>query len=102
MENYRQAQPPGMREGVAEFPRQLVTAAPWLQGLAERVPAALGSKPVLLVWGMDDFAFPARHFVPRWQRTFADHQLVPLTGAKHFIQEDAPDRIAAALQTRYG
>ncbi|MFW5877196.1 MAG: alpha/beta fold hydrolase [Myxococcota bacterium] len=102
MDAYRQAQPPGMREGVAELPRQLVTAGPWLQGLAERVPAALGGKPLALVWGMGDFAFPARHFVPRWQRTFADHQLVPLKGAKHFIQEDAPDRIAAAIRARYG
>jgi haloalkane dehalogenase len=102
MDHYRRAQPPGMRAGVAELPRQLVSAAPWLQGLADRVPAQLGHLPLLLVWGMKDFAFPPGRFVPRWRSTFADHRLVPLPRAKHFIQEDAPDAIARAIVARFG
>jgi haloalkane dehalogenase len=34
--------------------------------------------------------------------TFPDHVVVELPTAKHFIQEDAPDRIAAAIIGRFG
>jgi haloalkane dehalogenase len=34
--------------------------------------------------------------------TFPDHVLVELPSAKHFIQEDAPDEIAAAIIERFG
>jgi haloalkane dehalogenase len=33
---------------------------------------------------------------------FPDHVLVELPEAKHFIQEDAPDEIAAAIIERFG
>ncbi len=103
MAHYRAVQPtPESRAGVAEFPRQLVAAAPWLGDLAQQVPAALGDKPLLLVWGMKDFAFHPRWALPRWQSTFRDHVLVELPNAKHFIQEDAPAEIAEAIRDRFG
>lgn len=101
-EHYRAVQPdPAARVGVAEFPRQLVAAGPWLAKLAEAVPRRLSGKPLLLVWGMRDFAFPPRRFLPRWQETFADRTLEPLWKAKHFIQEDAPEAIAEAILNRF-
>jgi haloalkane dehalogenase len=33
---------------------------------------------------------------------FRDHVLVELTDAKHYIQEDAPERIAEAIRDRFG
>jgi haloalkane dehalogenase len=33
---------------------------------------------------------------------FPDHIVVELPNAKHFIQEDAPDRIAQAITERFG
>ena len=103
MDHYRRAQPDReSRAGAAEFPRQLRVAGPWLKELAEAVPAALGEKPLLLVWGMKDFAFQANWALPRWKATFRDHVLLELPNAKHFIQEDAPEEIAAAIRERFG
>jgi haloalkane dehalogenase len=103
LEHYRAVQPSSAaRQGVAEFPRQLRAASPWLARLADQAPAALGARPLLLVWGMRDFAFPPGAFLPRWKATFPDHQLVELRAAKHFIQEDEPALIADAIARRFG
>jgi haloalkane dehalogenase len=36
------------------------------------------------------------------RRTFEDHVLVELPGAKHYIQEDAPQEIAGPIGERFG
>ena len=103
MDHYRGAQPtPEARVGVAEFPRQLLAAGPWLGDLQSRVRRLLSSKPALLVWGMKDFGIPARANIPRIRAIFDDCVLVELPKAKHFIQEDGPDDIARAIAERFG
>lgn len=103
MEHYRAVQPnPEARKGVAEMPKQIMAAHPLLARLAEEVPAKLGSKPALLVWGMKDFAFRPGPTLPHMRAAFPDHVLVELPDAKHFIQEDAPGEIAAAIDERFG
>jgi haloalkane dehalogenase len=103
MAHYRAVQPsPAARLGVAEMPKQILAAHPLLARLAREVPAKLGAKPALLVWGMKDFAFRPGPTIPRMRATFPDHVLVELPKAKHFIQEDAPDQIAAAISDRFG
>lgn len=104
MDHYRAVQPtPGARVGIAGFPRQLLDARAWLARLAEEVPKALGSKPTLLVWGMQDKAtFRPSVFLPPIQVAFPDHELVELPRAKHYIQEDAPQEIAEAILKRFG
>jgi len=103
MEHYRAVQPsPDARKGVAEMPKQIMAAHPLLARLAEEVPAKLGSKPALFVWGMKDFAFRPGPTLPHMRAAFPDHVLVELPSAKHFIQEDAPDQIAAAIAERFG
>jgi len=103
MAHYRGVQPnPAARLGVAEMPKQILAAHPLLARLAREVPAKLGAKPALLVWGMKDFAFRPGPTLPRMRATFPDHVLVELPKAKHFIQEDAPDQIAAAIIDRFG
>jgi len=103
MAHYRRVQPnPDARVGVAEMPKQLVAAYPLLDKLAREVPAKLGVKPALFVWGMKDFAFKPGPSLPRMRAAFPDHVLVELPEAKHFIQEDAPDEIAAAIIERFG
>jgi haloalkane dehalogenase len=56
----------------------------------------LAHLPVLIVWGDCDQAFkePQRR---RWERTFPNHRTVILQGASHYIQEDAPEEILAAI-----
>lgn len=103
MQHYRAVQPSAeARKGVAEMPKQILAAHALLSRLAAEVPAKLGDKPALLVWGMKDFAFRPGPTLPRMRATFRDHVVVELPDAKHFIQEDAPDRIAAAIIERFG
>jgi len=101
MRHYRGVQPsPETRVGVAEFPRQLLAAGPWLADLAAGVERALAKKPLLIVWGMRDPVFRAS-MIASWRATFADHRLVELPSAKHYIQEDAPAEISRAILERF-
>lgn len=103
MDHYRGVQPsPEARKGVARLPKEILAASQLLGRLATEVPAKLGSKPALLVWGMKDLAFKPGSNLPRMRSTFSDHVVVELPDAKHFIQEDAPDRIADAIVERFG
>jgi haloalkane dehalogenase len=103
MEHYRRVQPtPEARVGVARMPKEILAARPLLERLARDVPDKLGDKPVLFVWGMKDFAFKPGPNLPRMKAAFPDHVLVELPSAKHFIQEDAPERIAEAIVERFG
>ena len=103
LEHYRRAQPtPEARWGVAEFPRQILASAGWLERLARQAPRVLGDKPVLLVWGMKDPGFGSRKVIERWQRSFPAAEVVVLADASHYIQEDAPDQIADAVVKHFG
>jgi len=103
MDHYRKVQPtPEARAGVARMPKEILAGRPLLQRLARDVPAKLGSKPTLLVWGMKDFAFRPEPNIPRMRATFPDHVLVELPEAKHYIQEDAPEPISQAIVERFG
>jgi haloalkane dehalogenase len=103
MDHYRGVQPnPQARRGVAEFPKQIREAGPWLSELEPRVPQALGSKRVLLIWGRRDRAFGPNAVTNRWTADFPDAELVELPDANHFIQEDAPEEIAATVSEHFG
>lgn len=97
MEHYRgPLDAPELRVGVAELPRQLVAAEPWLRALRRDVVESLSAKPVLLTWGVDDPAFRPT-LMDRFRADFHDVRTVPLE-ARHFIQEDAPAEMAAAME----
>jgi haloalkane dehalogenase len=103
MTHYWAVQPnPQARKGVAQMPREILAARPLLERLGREVPAELSAKPALLIWGMKDFAFRPGPSLPRVRAAFPDHVLVELATAKHFIQEDAPQTIAAAIIERFG
>jgi haloalkane dehalogenase len=96
---YQDAQPNAeARRGVAEFPRQIRLARPMLEHLAATAPKALGDKPMELVWAMKDPAFGNEAVLARWQRDFPSANLIKIADANHYIQEDAPQAIAAAVQ----
>ena len=102
MDHYRAVQPtPEARVGVAEFPRQIVAATPWLEQLSRDVPTKLGSKRTLITWPMRDFAFSAKRVLPRVRSAFKDVRVVELADAKHYFQEDAPGTVAAAIRERF-
>ena len=102
MEHYRAVQPSAEhRVGVAEFPRQIVSARPWLEELATTVPARLGEKRTLITWPGRDVAFPAEHTLPRVRAAFRDVTVNELPRAKHFFLEDASAEVTAAIAARF-
>jgi pimeloyl-ACP methyl ester carboxylesterase len=54
-------------------------------------------KPVLLVWGEDDFFFPMRE-AERLQRAFPYARLERVADSKTFVAEDQPDILARSLK----
>jgi len=82
------------------FAKQLMAAKPFLENINKQL-SRISDRPMLLVWGMKDFAFkaPQRH---RFESIFKSHTTVLLPNAGHFIQEDAPNDIALAIRGFYG
>lgn len=100
---YQDAQPtPQARLGVAEFPRQIRRARPMLERLAANAPKALGDKRLELVWAMKDPAFGNEAVLARWQRDFPAAMVTRVENANHYIQEDAPEAVAAAVNRASG
>jgi haloalkane dehalogenase len=85
-----------MRMPTHVFPAQLWEADTFLQTVYDGLPE-LSERPALIVWGLKDFAFqePERS---RFESLFPKHRTVLLENAGHFIQEDAPEEIAAAIR----
>ena len=71
-------------------------ASLWLGDLSEEVADRLRNVPLLLTWGIHDFAFP-RQFMERFREDFKLATVYRLD-AKHYIQEDAPGEIAEAIE----
>ena len=58
--------------------------------------AALSGHPMLLCWGNDDFCFtPA--FRAEWERRFPDATSIHWDDVGHYVMEDAPERLLAAM-----
>jgi haloalkane dehalogenase len=82
------------------FPAQLRDAHELLASIFRDLNG-LSDRPVLLVWGTKDFAFQAPER-ERFEALFPEHETVLLKDAGHFIQEDAPREIAAAIRGWHG
>ena len=93
---------PRSRRGIAEFPRQIRAAKPWLAELERRVESTLVDKPIVLTWGMKDPAFGRGGVLERWITTFPQAHVVRLEAASHYIQEDAPEPIIEAVVDAFG
>ena len=97
LHHYREPFPTAKsRVGVAEFPRQLMEASDWLADLSDEGSEQLANVPLLLLWGLEDVAFP-RPFMERFRQDF-NLATVHRLDAKHFIQEDQPGEIATAIE----
>jgi haloalkane dehalogenase len=97
MDAYRGPFPTGeSRRPMYVFPREILASRPFLAEIEAGLPK-LADRRALLVWPTKDVAFrtPERR---RWEAVFPDHRTVLLEGAGHYIQEDAPDEIIAAIR----
>jgi haloalkane dehalogenase len=87
---------PESRRPTHVFPRAILASRPFLAEVADRL-SVLGKRPALIVWPTKDIAFrtPERK---RWEETFPNHHTIMLKGAGHYVQEDAPEEIVAAIR----
>ena len=88
---------PESRKGTWVFPREIRVNNDWL-GETEKGLARLRGKPVELVFAMKDPAFGQETTIARWKTYFPDAPVDRIPDANHYIQEDAPDRVAAAIR----
>lgn len=97
MHHYRRplASPPA-REPTWIFPREILGSRTFLAEV-EAGLERLRDLPTLIAWGDRDVAFRLAER-RRFQKLFPRHTLVELSGAGHFVQEDAPERIAEAIR----
>ncbi len=102
MAHYRGVQPtPASRVGVAELPRQIRRATPFLARLAEEVPRRFGDTPALITFPMRDTAFRPAEVLPRLLSALPEAAVVKLPNAGHFFVEDAPDEVAQAIAAHF-
>ena len=86
---------PASRLPMWVFAHQILASAEYLAEV-ETGLSVLKDKPALIVWGEADGAFGPRDRL-RFMEHFPHHRVCLLAGAKHFIQENAPDEICAAI-----
>lgn len=101
MEAYRAPFPDyWSRAGTLAFQREIPLterdrSAPLMGSIHERLPDL--SLPVLLVWGMRDPVFQPV-FLEQWRELFPEAETVELDDASHFLVEDNPDAVTAAIE----
>lgn len=96
MEQYRSAFPtPNSRVPTAIFPRALTKERDFLIHCQDSL-SQLSGLPALLVWADRDVGFGPKE-LHRWQRLLLNSTTVPVPGAGHFVQSDAPDAVAEAI-----
>lgn len=97
LDHYRLAlDTPERREASHVLSREITGSAAFLREVARGL-AALEDVPTQFVWGDRDPVFRHRE-LERFERILPNHTTHVLHGAGHFIQEDAPDEIAAAIR----
>jgi haloalkane dehalogenase len=86
---------PKSRRPLAILPREILGSRDYLCEV-ENGLEGLFDKPVLLLWGDADAAF-TEHERKRFEQKFPGAVTCALQGAKHFIQECAPEQICEAI-----
>jgi haloalkane dehalogenase len=77
------------------FPREIIRGRGWLREVEANLPR-LAAKPALIVWPDSDPGFGDAELAG-WQARFPGAPTVLLTRTGQFIDEDAPDDVAAAI-----
>ena len=88
---------PESRYGTYVFPREIRKSDAWLAEIEAKL-SRLRDKPVELVWAMQDRAFGNEDHIARWQTHFPGAPVDRIPDANHYLQEDSPDRVAAAIK----
>lgn len=84
------------RRPTSVFPRCITSSAQFLAEVEQGLQR-LSETPALIVWGDRDPAFrPSER--ERFERVLSDHTTIELPGAGHYLPEEAPDEIVAAIR----
>ncbi len=83
----------------AIFPREILRSREYLAEVESNL-GRLSHKPTLILWGDRDTAFRDAQR-ERFETFFPNHRTRILKGAKHFVQEEAPDQICEELIAFY-
>lgn len=86
---------PEHRTGCMLFPKEILGATAWLNHLWTQ-RSRLQHLPALIVWGMKDIAF-RRQELARWESLFPQAEVIRIASAGHFVQEEAPQVLNAAV-----
>ncbi len=86
---------PERREATHIFPREIVGSSPFLAEVEQGL-RGLAEKPTLFVWGDADIAFRQQE-LDRFVTLLPRSTVRQVAGAGHFMQEDAPNEIAEAI-----
>lgn len=87
---------PDHRRGLAVFPRAIRRNDAWLAELEALLPR-LRDVPVEMVWGMQDKGLGTEAVIARWLEHLPHANVTRLPHASHFVQEDDPEAVAAAV-----
>ena len=90
---------PARRQASAVLPREIVHATELLTRVEQGLPDQR-HLPALVLWADRDIAFRDSELA-RWQREWPQAEVVPVPGAGHFVQSDAPEACADAIRDWY-
>lgn len=97
MAHYRAPFPtPDARMPTYVFPREILASREFLAEVEAGLPR-LAHLPTLLAWGGKDVAFRATER-RRFEAVFPHHHTVVFEQARHYLHEDVPDELAAAIE----
>jgi haloalkane dehalogenase len=97
--HFVEPQDPAAREAAFTFARELLGASDYLAGIQDDWDA-LAPRIRTVAWGMADKLLPPDHFLPRWRDLCPDASFVEIADAGHYVQEEAPERIAGLVLDR--
>lgn len=79
------------------FPREIRKARSWLAKIEAKLPV-LSDVPAHILWGTKDGGFP-QEVLEKWQSYLTMNETEPLDDVSHYVQEDRPDRVVAAIRS---
>lgn len=95
--HYKQALPnPETRRAAYAFSGELLNATDFWAEQWQRV-GILADKPCLIFWGMKDTFVPP-YELEKWQKALPHAPVVRFANAGHFVQEEEPEQMVAALR----
>ncbi|MDE0163393.1 MAG: alpha/beta fold hydrolase, partial [Acidimicrobiaceae bacterium] len=88
------------RAANAALPGHIVGATDWLQEIWQD-RAAFCTRPALVLWGAKDIAFRTKE-LDRWRSELTHAVVHEFADCGHFVAEEAPERVLAAMRAFLG